>query len=372
MTPRELRTSILLFLPALFIAFVIWLIAKQDDLASDSVWVPVQLEGEPPNMAVQADPAEVEVRVQFPRDQAYRISARNFSLVINVADRFLPAEKWTTPEIPTEAPYLVNPKRDVRTPQLPPTIQVAEVIPYNIILRGRLRTQRPRVHVVLDGQLPLSLQFTDNQAPKPDPEQILVTGSAEALRNLTEGLGNQIDTMPIDLSSIRGYAQVWRDLVLPDGVALLDPKTPSIPIYIGVTERSTTRTLDQVPIRIVSYTAGLTARVTPPTMRIVLSGPPSKLDTISADQFVFTPVRPLTEEIDRSQDVGITPRLSSSVPSDTALKVEIQQWDPPRVTIQFVRDVELISSFMFHVPSFMLRTPNFKSQATPLQSQHEF
>ena len=89
---NRLRIHLILGLISLFLAFILWLIAKQGVLSED--WMTVNLELQdniPPNMTVNTniDLNQVEINVQFSLDNRQRVVSKNFAVRIDAMDLFL-------------------------------------------------------------------------------------------------------------------------------------------------------------------------------------------------------------------------------------------------------------------------------------------
>ena len=77
-----------LILAALFISFIIWLMAKQAAVQTDRINIAVRVENIPSNVRAEWDLTQIPVIVTFPQSQRPYVSGQNFSvrleLVANV------------------------------------------------------------------------------------------------------------------------------------------------------------------------------------------------------------------------------------------------------------------------------------------------
>lgn len=330
---NRLRSEFLLILASLSIAFVIWLIARQGDLDSDWLTVPVEISNLPPNMTIDA-PRTVSINVQYPIELANRIVEKNFRLPIDAQTLFSadPAQWEKNPNAPKIVDFKVEPET-IKRSNLPQLVRILGADPERISLQATLITHKAEVDVRTTGSLPSNLDLTGPLAA--NPRQVLVTGAPEAIEALAER-DYRLPTAPINLAALRGSGMLFPKLIVPPGVQLVGLPDPTVTVEVAVQERSVRQTLDNVPIVILSFTAGLTARVTPPAADVIIEGPASALSSITADAIVFNPSRQLIEAAGRPQEVGIEARLKTSVPNEVASQISIREVRPPRIAVEFV------------------------------------
>ena len=329
--PR-IRSELPLILASIFIASVIWLIAKQADLETDRLSVAVELQNVPPYMIVEA-PGSISINVQYPKEQSNQIIEKNFSLPINVRERFdMDPTQWDPPDGIKKVAYQIKPS-NIKT-KLDPTIQVIGVNPGTINLVAQPRIQILDVIVETTGALSANLKFIG--PPKPDPVRIMVTGSTDALARLAD-TGKQVLTQPIDLAKLQSSGQLLPELDLPPDVILLGRQDKRIAVSIALTERPVRQTLSDVPVSLITYSANLSPRFKPATVDIDLEGPGSLLALITPSDIVFsTPARALNEQAGRIDEIGLLARLCSTVRSDIVQQVKIIGIRPPRISVEFV------------------------------------
>ncbi|MCL5271394.1 MAG: hypothetical protein M1457_12775, partial [bacterium] len=256
---RRLRSESPLIMASLFIAFVIWLIAKQGNLDTDWIEVPIRLENVPVNVEVKTISA-AQVKFQFPQDLSNRIVTRNFEVVVNAGDIYSgdPAN-WKPTALTRDVEYtLARENVRARGDQFK-GIEVLRIDPQKLTLTGTLLTRTLAIDVKTTGASPANLVFT--APPRPDPPNLLVTGSPEALRRLSEN-GDTIRTRPVDLSTLHGSDQKFPELVMPPGVIPVDKtELNRVTVDIGLSELDVTKTFYQVPISLLVFSSSLTARV---------------------------------------------------------------------------------------------------------------
>lgn len=336
MAPPRIRSELPLILASMFIAAVIWLIAKQSDYEPDRLQAAVVLNNVPATMIVEA-PNKIGILVQYPKRFSNMIIERNFSVPINIEALFgpKPEEQWDPRTPVLEKEYQLRPS-NVKC-NLDSTIQVVSVDPEAIMLKARLRTQWAKVEVATTGKLPDDLVLLGIE---PEPNKLQFSGSAEALEKLS-AVNNSVKTMPIDLTKLKASGQVMPRIVLPDpGLRLLGQRNPGVGptviVNVAVAERPKRQVISGVPITLVTFAPNVKAKIDPPTASVVVEGPESALKSISAGDIEFSAVRDLVDERPgRVYDVGLVARLKTSVPGEIAKQIKIVESRPSRISVEF-------------------------------------
>lgn len=331
MANSRLRSEAPLILASIFIAFVIWLIAKQSEMETDRLLITVQLQNVPAYMSVETPP-QVRINVQYPQDLRNQIVSSNFTLPINVGELFSEKpEQWNPPTEAKTVDYTLQPG-SVKT-DLGSTVQVVGITPKRISITASLRTRLVAIKVQMAGQPPSNLTFL--APPKPDPDKLLVTGSSEALFKLAEG-GDNLPTEPINLSALKASGQLYPHVILPEGVTLLGREDKRVTVNIGLTEKPVRQALVGVPISIATFTEGMKAVITPPTAEVILEGPASALKSVSPDDIVFSTAKELGEQSGKVYVVGLEAHLKNTVLGNVAQKIRIVEIKPSRISVEFV------------------------------------
>ena len=330
MEQHRWRTHFYLALSSLFIAFTIWLIAKQSDLATDWLSLSLRLENVPANMDVTG-PNEVQINVQFPIELKNRIVPKNFNASIDATEIFSndPAE-WPLPITPKEVEYTL--KRDnIVSVNLPPTVQILGMDPKKFILKASLNAKSVLVKVATTGKLPSYFNLTAD--PQPDPAEVWITGPPDVFDPLAE-----LSTTPVDLSTLRGSGEVYRELVLPEKIVLLNPRHSRVTVNVGLTVVTIAKTIDGVAVTLLNFSDELVPRIEPDSgVDVQVEGPRAILDTLTAGDFVVEPTEPLTEEAQIEQEFLVEVRLKKKNWSeDLAKQIKIVNWNPKKFTVTFV------------------------------------
>ena len=330
MERHKWRTHFYLAVSSLFIAFTIWLIAKQSDLDTDWLSLPLRLENVPANMSVSG-PLEVGINVQFPIELSNRIVPKNFNARIDVTEIFSnDPSQWTPPIVAKKVEYTL--KRDnIVSVNLPPTVQILGMDAKKITLKASLNAKSVSVKVKTTGNLPPYFRLTAD--PQPDPAEVWVTGPPEVFDPLRE-----LSTTPVDLSTLRGSQEVYRELVLPEGIVLLNPRNARVTVNVGLTSVTIAKTIQGVAVSLLSFSDELIPRIEPDTgVEVEVEGPRTILDALTSDDLVAEPTKPLVEKAQIKQEFQVEVRLKKkNWPEEMEKQIRIVNWNPKKFTVTFV------------------------------------
>lgn len=152
------------------------------------------------------------------------------------------------------------------------------------------------------------------------PAAVTVRGEPGALSPL-----ERIDAAPVDVTGLTGPRTVTVPLILPPGVALLDPTDATV--TITVTPLTGTRAFPLVAIQATGLAPTQSAEITPRSIEVIVAGPVPVLSALAADQ------------VSAAIDVGGRP--AGTYELDVAVRVPqgvtIQSVQPARVAVT-IRD----------------------------------
>ncbi len=330
MTPSRIRSEVFLVTSALFIAFVLWLIAKQAELEIDRLMVPVTLVNVPEFMEVKMEPPRVTISVQYPSDVRNSVVERNFSLEIDPRELFdEDPTKWVTPTVAMARDYVLD--ENMVEKNTARSVRVTAVEPESLKLHASLRWREVRVEVRTQGELPDTHQLT--QPLKADPDKLLVTGSRDALNALAEA-DDTLWTESIDLSGLKTSKVLFLKVEIPENLFLLERPDASIEVDVGLTEVTLTQEIEDVPIELIRFQE-VEVQVIPQTAKVKVEGPISLLEQIGPGDFEFETQGSLDERPGEVQDIGVEAKFKSRVPQEVADGVQIIECNPPRITVEF-------------------------------------
>lgn len=149
-----------------------------------------------------------------------------------------------------------------------------------------------------------------------DPIAVQIHGAPERVAGV-----DRIETAAIDVTGLTANRSFRVGLLLPDGVALLQPTDATV--GVTVVPLSGTRPFPLVAVRATGVAAGLVAETDPPTVSVVVSGPLATLAALGAGDVLAT--------------VDATGKGVGSVQTDVVLQVppgvSVVSVQPARVTL---------------------------------------
>lgn len=111
------------------------------------------------------------------------------------------------------------------------------------------------------------------------PRSVIINGSPEALA----ALGNTVDTEPISLEGRTGDFSTSVPLALPDAEFVILSGDRNVRVEIAIREQEITLPLENIAINLIGLPENYTAIITPETISVVLNGPISLLEGVTAD-----------------------------------------------------------------------------------------
>lgn len=317
---------------ALFIAFIIWLMAKMSTLESAQLIVPILAENVPSNVEVELNPKTALVVVKFPQSQAKRVVSQNFEIRVDIRQLFaMDPIQWAGVGEPKVHDVVID-ADNVHTLNLPQSVQVTGLSVNKIQALARLIARSVPIRTTTVGQTPANHEL--REPPRAEPAETLVTGSPETLRHLGEP-GFEIATEPIGLD---GRAQDFianPGLILPPGVQLVNPNNANIQVVVGVREKEASRVVRDAPIEMYVFTSGMRAVVSPPTANVTIKGKVSLIERVDPLMFKFSTRAPLEETPGSPKPVDLDAAFGDDAPEEIRTNVIIEDFTPKRARVFF-------------------------------------
>jgi len=334
--PAPGRRHLPLAAAALFIATIIWLMAKQSALQTQRLTVPVFIDNVPATVYLTYQPTQAPIMVTFPQMERGRFSVQNFEIRLDARALFGDDPRhWAGVEAPAAHTHPLS-LSDVRAIDLPPTIRVTQIIgPQNQIrLEATLLSHLAKIRPQTRGRLPELFELRDEV--RSEPSAVRVTGTAETLQRFTQD-GGELLTQPIELDGQTADFIRYVPLRIPAGLELLREEERQVQVTVAVVEKEVVRTVADVPIRLYVFNDRLEARVAPPVANVQVRGRGSLIDQLDGQSFVFDAVEPLPEEAGLKRRVELRARLSEDVPLEVREKVQVEGLADPVVTVEIVQ-----------------------------------
>ncbi len=158
-----------------------------------------------------------------------------------------------------------------------PALQVEPAqITVTVPVEQRLGFRELPVRVALQGRPARGYQLTEISV---DPPTVTLTGDPQRL----EEIGSYVSTEPINLSEARGELMAEVPLRLPAGVALVgSPST--VQVRLQVEPILSTQVFQQVPIIVEGLRPGMSVRLSPEAVDVILRGPLPYVENLRPDE----------------------------------------------------------------------------------------
>jgi len=136
------------------------------------------------------------------------------------------------------------------------------------------------VKVIVRGQVASGYRLTNLSV---FPPVVTVFSSNPTLINSLPGF---IETQPLNLSGVKDDLTMHLTLNLPPGISVIGD--PSVVVQAGVAPVESSLTLSGKIVEVVGLPQGMSAKVSPQTVDVILSGPLATLNTLSAQDVRVT------------------------------------------------------------------------------------
>ncbi|MBN1867764.1 hypothetical protein JW916_10770 [Candidatus Sumerlaeota bacterium] len=344
---NRITSDLFLILTSLAIAFVIWLIAKRNDLGRESFSIPVSVQGGPANLEVRLSTDVVQVAATFPQSVAFQIKPVNFAAVLDW-DALGDPREWNTvgnDESVKSLQVALSPDRDIRIASSVADavrnrlrdVRFVSIDPGKIAIEARFVTRPARIVVPTKGQVAEGFRFAGPVTPKVN-RTILLTAAPERFARLgaDENDPVQILTDEIDLSGLSAPLDKTVYLHLPEGVEVLDPDDRRIDARIDVQEIIDTGAIVGVPVGIKPLNAELTAEYEPTTVTVTVKAPQHLFKELRVGVFVVRPLQLPPERDGAEATVALRADFAPGTPTEVTENVKILSISPESLRIRFV------------------------------------
>lgn len=277
--------NLLLYLAALAISFMIWLIAKQGDTETRLISCPIRLTRVPENVETRILPSNAEVTLIFPKTFMKNVMEPGVVRVV-VPCEGLESRAGVSEFLSVSYPLIAG---LVDTSDLPPSVRVGGIVPEKMTVEARLHTLEIEVVGRVRGQPQQGYELKSIQA---SPPKLLITGPPRALQDLQAAQGRlpRVETRPIDIQGAIHVSTGVVGLLLPPGLKPVGgEKSALVEVTADIQEEYITRTFAEVPIVYVPLRANLKVTLQPPTSNIRVKGPRGTVEKLTRDSFRFVP-----------------------------------------------------------------------------------
>ncbi|MCX7015612.1 MAG: hypothetical protein NTW86_24175 [Candidatus Sumerlaeota bacterium] len=325
----DLTSNLWLGFASVFIAFVIWLIAKEGQFEDRGVAVRIR-HPQVDNADIQVSPQEATVYLRLPVSQASQVSRSNCWVELP-PELIGPFSEWSNGEL--KKTVRLNPSMVVLN-DLPHTIQVLSVDPASVKLEGHLYTREALVKAQLVGEPAQGYRLAGE--PRVEPERVQLTASPTRLDELSksaEGGSIVVSTQPISLDNHDEYFAVRVPLVLPPDVDMAPGYEPRVDVVTPIEEVTGKRSIESVPIRVQTFSRAVQAIIEPTRATVTVEGPVSLIRGLKPEDFSVTPKEAPNEEPGAEANLALDFQFHESVGRRERESVRILGGEPKSVHV---------------------------------------
>ncbi len=337
--PRLKRTSeIVILIASFFIAFAVWLVAKQRDFDNQIVAARVVGVGAPPNIETRIAPPALNVSVQYPKTFAHLIRPEAFTIALDlkgINENFAGVDKFKSIPFPISV-------KNVRKHNLPDAVRPNAVLGQDYVtLSARLYTQKAKIFVEKSGKPPPDYRLIQDP-PTVEPAEVLLTGSPENLKRAVKQEKNHIilETQPVNIEGKKGNFFEMVNVPLPVGLKPVGKDTLRVRVHIVIGEQVKRKTFANVPIIIKTFSENLKPVYSPTAAIVTVEAPISMLKKLNRDSFIFIPRQPLEETAGYTANIAIDVKFSDKTPPLIREKATIVSYKPEVIRIKIVPRLE--------------------------------
>jgi hypothetical protein len=332
---HPISSDFVLAISSLLIAFVIWLIAAEADIETDTLTVPVTVVNAPLNYRVDVVPKQTIIAIQYPKAQKSTIIVPHFTVVVDLAN----ISEFDRGEEEFSTSWLLNPI-DVRKTGVSDRVKVIEIVsPKRISIRAKMNIETAKIQPTITGKLHEGFRMPE--PPRARPSMVEVTGPQPTLDFLKQRFDGTItlETTPVDISNENGsFFRIVR-VLLPNNLQLVNPENRSVEVIVAMEEKETSRTISRVPIEVKTFSQNIRVSFEPEFATVSVRAPLSIVRDLAAEHFYCEPVQPVEESGFRGK-VAIEAKFRESVPPSIRERVSIQAVSPEVIDLVITQESE--------------------------------
>lgn len=341
MALKKRQTDSILIFSALAISYFIWLIARMGNVEEEVIAnVPIVLDI-PPYIQVDLARKTVSIEVRYPKSLRKDVHSGAFEVVVDERDLVTLAGIQEFAEV-----VVALLPENVHRLSLPQSVQVGKVEPSRLSIPVKYRTAKAVVAPDFEGTPAPGFRLRDDLTT--GDLDLLLTGAQPRLSQLTKSGFVRVPTRPIALDGKRDKFSTSVLVIAPDGTEVLnrnaaDPgrrleREVVVSLRVVIEEMVTSRTIPNVPVRIVTLSRNLTPVTEPTSGTVVIEGPRSRVESFDGNKLTLEPRNPPEESagyigkvaIEARRDATYLPavRIISTRPEAVLLRYEEQTTSP--------------------------------------------
>jgi hypothetical protein len=333
--------DLLLIFASVFVAFLIWLIAKQGETDHVTLTVPIQVVNADPVCVVTLKPIETQIQIQFPTAMLRHIAKDNFWIEIDgsKARQFAGVRETSQPR--QISIYDLKMKPDLPTYVAKALLPLAIVGDDLVTLLAKFHSCEISVEARHTGTPPNGYVLQRPLAADEDEiSRLLLVGKPVALEEHRAGAAKvALLTKPIDLGDPELGRRAYASIIVPENCFLADadlgrllqPEDWRVLVDVPIVEESIERVIEDVPIDIRPFSDDIEMLYSPRTASVRARGVRSLVESLAPASFTAGYSSALNETVGFKGKVAISVRFALTVPDKVRVGVTLVSYDPQDV-----------------------------------------
>lgn len=332
-TARRLMSSnVMIMLVSLFIASVIWMISKLDEVEVETISIPVRPTNIPANCEIRIEPTNVEVRVQYQKGYKEKVTPDNILVFLNL---------FNDDSIADVSDFKASPRtitlQNVKITEAGEFVRAVEIVgDGSVNVKAKKYSELARVEANVNGEPAPEFQVGSVII---DPMHVRLTGPPKVLEELKKNFAGDIlvKTEPIDISGARQNVLDIKDLILFPDVKLANPEAGQVKVTVQISEKLTRKSLAGVSVTYRPFENNLSARCEPSSATVQVEAPASILAELQSSDFIVKPKQFIAEEPGAKGTVSVEATFADTVPLPRREKISILGVTPSVVAVEIFR-----------------------------------
>ncbi len=347
---RNLSSDAFLVATSLFIAFVIWIIAKSGDIDTVTLTVPLRLENVPQNVEAKLSQEQVQVTISAPQNIIRQLSNNAYyKFEVDWKKQFPDPRSWCSD------PWAMNKSSEFALSKVKHVaftsilssearqrfeekVKFLLIEPESIHAIGKYITRRSIVEFPTQGSVLEGYKLLGSIQPTTSRNVLLLASNEvfEALGAKDQDDIVKIKSEVIDIDNAHESFNKTVRLILPQYTELFYREDSRIEVRVSIEEIIDSRTISGVPIVFQPLNESLDVRYAPTTATLSVRGPVHILKNLTVGDFTVRPDAP-QEQDGLEVTVGLKASFSpqSELSAGAVKKVTIVKMEPEAVLLKF-------------------------------------
>ncbi len=317
---RNYFSEIFLILLSVFLAYILWLITMFSSMTTKSISIRILVTNAPKCASYTIiSPASqyLNIDVTCPHNLVNSFNSSNFLFNIDLSSI---KKEISSFEINKEFPVTPSMIKKVNIPSL---VTITDVYPKSVKIKVKFFNKKVPIKLNLQGT-PAPYYHIQLDECSTKPAEVTIISSTDILEKTLF-----IRTFPINVKGRKKSFVQNVALDIPQNIYLFD-KIDSVEAFICIKENIIEKTIKNVPIKVEMFYPNIKTTVVPDKVDIVIKGPKSLVEKVSAED-INIPIIVPNEEGTIEKEINAT--LSEKLLPEILTKVKIEKIIPSTVSL---------------------------------------